>query len=179
VRPTGAPRTTELEFAAGAGSLYRYDGDLVEVVPEVTLSNGLGWSPDGTVMYFVDSLTYGVDVFEFDDMPIDRRRFVAIDPDDGIPDGLTVDDDGGVWLALYGGACVHRYGFGGQLDHVLELPALNVTACCFGGADRRRLYVTTASPDGRVFAADTAVPGPPAQPFLRTAPSAAEPTSCR
>jgi sugar lactone lactonase YvrE len=171
--------TTELEFAPRAGSLYRYDGALVEILPDVTLSNGLGWSPDGPLMYYVDSLTYRVDVFDFDGVPSGRRPFVAVDRADGIPDGLAVDDEGGVWLALYGGACVRRYDAGGALDRVVELPAENVTACCFGGPDRRHLYVTTAAPDGRVYVADAGVTGPAAQPFHSTAPSDAEPTSRR
>ena len=171
--------TTELEFAPGQGSLYRYDGELVPVLTEVTLSNGLGWSPDGTLMYFVDSRTSRVDVFDFDEAPVDRRPFVAIDPDDGTPDGLTVDDEGGVWLALYGGGCVRRYRSDGVLDDVLELPARNVTACCFGGAGLRRLFITSAAPDGDVYVAEPGVTGPAAQPFHSTAPSDAEPTSRR
>jgi sugar lactone lactonase YvrE len=171
--------STELAFAPEAGSLYRYDGELVEVVAGISLSNGLGWSPDGARMYYVDSLTYRIDVFDFDGLPTNRRPFVRIDRRDGIPDGLAVDDEGGVWIALYAGACVRRYDADGRLDDVLEVPARNVTACCFGGADGRQLFVTSAAPDGRVFVADVAASGPPAQPFRSTAPSDAEPTSSR
>jgi sugar lactone lactonase YvrE len=171
--------TTALDFAPGQGSLYRYDGELVPVLTEVTLSNGLGWSPDGTLMYFVDSRTSRVDVFDFDEMPVDRRPFVTIDRDDGTPDGLTVDDEGGVWLALYGGGCVRRYRSDGGLDDVLELPARHVTACCFGGAGLRQLFVTSAAPDGDVYVTEPGVTGPAAQPFHSTAPSDAEPTSRR
>ena len=169
----------ELEFAPDAGSLYRYDGELVEVLAGVSLSNGLGWSPDGARMYYVDSLTYRIDAFDFDGLPRNRRPFVRIDRNDGIPDGLAVDDEGGVWIALWGGACVRRYDAEGRLDEVLEIPARRVTACCFGGADGRQLFVTSAAPDGRVFVADVGVSGPPAQPFRSTAPSDAEPTSSR
>jgi sugar lactone lactonase YvrE len=171
--------TTELDFAPGQGTLYRYDGDLLPVLTELTLSNGLAWSPAGTLMYFVDSLTYRVDVFDFDDFPSGRRPFVEIERGEGIPDGLAVDDEGGVWLALYGGGSVRRYSPVGTLDHVLELPAKNVTACCFGGAGLRDLYVTSAAPDGHVYVAETAVTGPPAQPFHSTAPSDADATSRR
>jgi sugar lactone lactonase YvrE len=171
--------STELEFAPEAGSLYRYDGELVEALSGVSLSNGLGWSPDGACMYYVDSLTYRIDVFDFDELPTNRRPFARIDRHDGIPDGLAVDDEGGVWIALYGGGCVRRYDAEGRLDDVLEMPARNVTACCFGGADGRRLFVTSAAPDGRVFVADVGVSGPTAQPFRSTAPSDAEPTSSR
>lgn len=169
----------ELDFTPRAGTLYRYDGELREVLTGVTLSNGLGWSPDGTLMYYIDTLTYGIDVFDFDGLPTGRRRFATIERGVGAPDGLAVDDEGAVWVALYGGSAVRRYGPGGELDEVIAIPARNVTACCFGGPDRRRLFVTTAAPDGRVYTTDMAVTGPPAQPFQSTAPSEAEPTSRR
>jgi len=169
----------ELEFAKRAGSLYRYDGKLVEVLTDVTLSNGIGWSPDGKLMYYVDTVTYGVDVFDFDGLPVNRRRFATIERGVGAPDGLTVDDEGGVWVALYGGSAVRRYATDGKLEEVVELPARNVTSCCFGGGERRRLFITTAAPDGRVYATDVAITAPPAQPFHSTAPSDAEPTSRR
>ena len=110
--------TLELDFAPHAGSLYRYDGELREVVTGVTVSNGIGWSPDGTLMYYVDTLTWGVDVFDFDGLPSDRRRFATIERGAGAPDGLAVDDEGGVWVALYGGSAVRRYAPDGALDEV-------------------------------------------------------------
>jgi len=171
-----------LDVAPGVASLYRYscNGGVEGVLSDVTLSNGLGWTPDGQGMYFIDSLAYRVDLFDFDVATgaISRRRpFVSIDAADGIPDGLAVDDDGGVWVALYGGGAVRRYGADGTLDRVLVVPADNVTACCFGGNDGRSLYVTTASVGltaderrrqplaGSVFVADVGLSGPPAQPF--------------
>lgn len=160
--------TLELEFAQHAGSVYRYDGELREVVTGVTVSNGIGWSPDGTLMYYVDTLTWGVDVFDFDGLPSDRRRFATIERGAGAPDGLAVDDEGGVWVALYGGSAVRRYAPDGALDEIIEVPARNVTACCFGGAELRRLFVTTAAPDGRIYATDVGVTGPPARAFAGT-----------
>jgi sugar lactone lactonase YvrE len=130
-------------------------------------------------MYYVDSLTQRVDVFDYDGNLANRRPFVSIDRGDGIPDGLAVDDDGGVWVALWGGGCVRRYAPDGSLADELAIPGEHVTACCFGGEDGRALYVTTAAPDGRVYVADVGVAGPPAEPFRRTAPSDAEPTSAR
>jgi sugar lactone lactonase YvrE len=168
----------ELEFAPRVGSLYRYDGELREVLTDVTISNGIGWSPDGTLMYYVDTRTHGIDVFDFDGLPSGRRRFATIERV-GWPDGLAVDDEGGVWVALWGGSAVRRYSPDGALDEVIEVPASNVTACCFGGRDRNRLFVTTAAPDGRMYVTDAAVTGPPAQPFQSTAPSDAEPTGLR
>lgn len=171
-----------LDEAQGAGALYRYssDGGLERALEEVTLSNGLGWTPDGATMYYIDSPTYRVDAFDFDcdtGAISARRPFVALEDGAGIPDGLATDDEGGVWVALWGGAAVRRYGPDGTLDRVLAVPTDNVTACCFGGGDGRSLYVTTASVGlsdeqrrrqplaGSVFVTEVDVSGPPAQPF--------------
>jgi sugar lactone lactonase YvrE len=178
--------TMALDETPGAGALYRYDGRLERVLDEVTLSNGIGWTRDDTRMYYIDSPVQRVDIFDFEVASgriDDRRPFVSIDESEGIPDGLTVDDEGGVWVALYGGSCVHRYDESGHLDAVLEVPALNVTSCCFGGDDGRSLFVTTAAPDGNVYVTQPGVSGPPAHVFhaggTRTAPSDAEETSAR
>ena len=168
--------TTARDHRAGAGTLYRFDGALVPVVEGVTISNGLGWSPDRSLMYYVDTPTRRIDVFDYDGELADRRVFAEVD---GLPDGLCVDDDGGVWVALWGGGRVQRYDAGGTLVHEVAVPAENPTACCFGGVDGRSLFVTTAAPDGRVYVTDAGVSGPPAQPFRRTAPSDADPTSAR
>jgi sugar lactone lactonase YvrE len=178
--------TMALDQTPGAGALYRYDGTLQRVLDGVTLSNGIGWTRDDTQMYYIDSPEQRVDLFGFElasGRVDDRRPFVSIDESDGIPDGLTVDDEGGVWVALYGGSCIHRYDESGRLDAVLEVPAENVTSCCFGGDDGRSLFVTTAAPDGNVYVTQPGVSGPPAHVFhsggTRTAPSDAEDTSAR
>jgi sugar lactone lactonase YvrE len=178
--------TMGLDETPDVGALYRYDDSLERVLDEVTLSNGIGWTRDDTRMYYIDSPLQRVDLFDFElasGRLDDRRPFVSIDESDGIPDGLTVDDEGGVWVALYGGSRVHRYDESGHLDAVLEVPAKNVTSCCFGGDDGRSLYVTTAAPDGNVYVTQPGVSGPPAHVFhaggTRTAPSDAEDTSAR
>jgi sugar lactone lactonase YvrE len=178
--------TMGLDQTPGAGALYRYDGRLQRVLEEVTLSNGIGWTRDDTRMYYIDSPLQRVDLFDFElasGRVDDRRPFVSIDESEGIPDGLTLDDEGGVWVALYGGSCIHRYDESGRLDAVLEVPAENVTSCCFGGDDGRSLFVTTAAPDGNVYVTQPGVSGPPAHVFhaggTRTAPSDAEETSAR
>ena len=178
--------TMGLDLTPGAGALYRYDGTLRRVLDGVTLSNGLGWTRDDTRMYYIDSAAQRVDVFDFELASghlTERRPLVAIDESDGIPDGLTVDDEGGVWVALYRGGCVRRYDERGRLDAVLEVPAENVTSCCFGGDDGRSLFVTTAAPDGNVYVTEPGVTGPPAHVFqtggTRTAPSDADDTSAR
>jgi sugar lactone lactonase YvrE len=183
-----------LDERSPIGALYRYTtgAGLERVLGGVTLSNGLGWSADGRRMYHIDSTTYHVDTFDYDveSGTIGRRGdFVAVEPAAGTPDGLALDDDGCVWVALYGGAAVRRYDESGRLDRVVELPVSNVTACCFGGDDGRSLFVTTARAPGEplsgsVFVADAGIGGPPAQPFRHdggasTAPSEAEPTSAR
>ncbi|MFL5928617.1 MAG: SMP-30/gluconolactonase/LRE family protein, partial [Gaiellaceae bacterium] len=171
-----------------AAALYRFaDGMLERIVDGVTLSNGLGWSPDATLMYYVDSPTHRIDLFDYDvdaGTLANRRPFVELERVDGIPDGIAVDDEGGVWLALWGGSSVRRYSADGRLEEVVDVPAAHVTACCFGGDDGRTLFITSAEPDGRLFVvADAGVSGAPATRFQldgrRTAPSEAEPTSAR
>jgi sugar lactone lactonase YvrE len=178
----------ELDEAPDRAALYRFADSLLEVVLDrVSLSNGLGWSPDTSLFYYVDSPTSAIDVFDFDlatGTATGRRSFVEIEPTAGIPDGLAVDDEGGVWVALWGGFAVRRYTPDGRLDRVIEVPAEHVTACAFGGADGRSLFITTAAPDGRVYVKDVGVGGPPANVFhagpeRSTAPSDAEPTSAR
>jgi sugar lactone lactonase YvrE len=154
----------------GIAALYRYaDGALERVVDDVSLSNGLGWSPDETLMYYVDSPTYRIDVFDYDvgsGTIANRRPFVELEHAAGIPDGLAVDDEGCVWLALWGGSSVRRYSPEGALEHVVDVPATHVTACAFGGEDRRSLFITSAAPDGRLFVVeDAGVAGPPATRF--------------
>ena len=131
----------------GAASLYRLapDHSVSVVLTGVTVSNGIEWSPDGSLAYYNDTDTHRVDVFSWNrDVGLhDRRPFVAI-PDDGRPDGLTVDADGGVWTALANRGAVHRYTADGVLDAVVEIPARKVTACTFGGDDLGTLFVTTS-----------------------------------
>jgi sugar lactone lactonase YvrE len=132
----------------GAGALYRLDpDDSVHVVLEnVTISNGLEWSPDGSLAYYNDTPTQRVDVFDYDGESglTGRRPFAEIPAEAGGPDGLTVDDEGGVWVALYGGGAVRRYNPEGVLDEVIEVPAEQVTACTFGGSNLDQLFITTS-----------------------------------
>jgi sugar lactone lactonase YvrE len=132
------------------GVLYRLDpgGVLTPVVFGVTVSNGLGWAPDGSRLYYVDSPTLRVDVFDYDPETGEasgRRVFADIGPGHGLPDGLTVDAEGGVWVALHGAGALRRYRPDGRLDTEVPLPATQVTSCAFGGPDLADLYVTTAS----------------------------------
>jgi sugar lactone lactonase YvrE len=129
--------------------LYRLDAGAVALQPvldEVTVSNGLGWSPDGRLMYYVDSPTKRVDVFDFESGYLkNRRTFATIDQ--GFPDGLCVDADGGVWVAIWLGGAVRRYLPDGTLDRVVRLATPLVTSCAFAGPDFRTLIITTAAKD--------------------------------
>lgn len=140
--------TMRYDQAAGGGFLARVDqsGRASIVLPSVTTSSGIGWSPDQTLMYFVDTPTGCVDVFDYDvatGTPTNRRPLCRIATDEGAPDGLCVDTAGCVWVAIDGGGQVRRYTPDGTLDRVVEIPATQVTGCCFGGDDMRDLFVTT------------------------------------
>ncbi|MGI9147520.1 MAG: SMP-30/gluconolactonase/LRE family protein [Chloroflexota bacterium] len=132
------------------GALYRLDPDLKvsRMLGGVILSNGLGWSPDGRRMYYIDSMTQGMDVFDFD--PRDgsisnRQRLITIAPGEGLPDGMTVDAEGGLWMALHGTGSIRRYTPDGRIDRVVRVPPSMVTCCAFGGPDLTDLYITTMS----------------------------------
>ncbi len=132
------------------GALYRLDpdGTAHRILSPVATSNGIDWSPDGRLMYYVDTGTRRIDVFNFDSasgLPRERRPFVDLAGDDGRPDGLGVDAEGAIWVALWEGGAVRRYTPEGRLDRVIDLPAALTTKCAFGGPSLTDLYVTTAS----------------------------------
>ena len=141
--------TMALDERSGAGALYRLDPDgrVETMIERVSISNGLDWSDDGRLMYFIDTPTQSVDVFDFDlarGAIANRRSLARIDRVDGSPDGLTLDAEGFVWVALWGGSSVRRYAPDGTLDSIVRAPATHVTSCTFGGADLGDLYITTA-----------------------------------
>ena len=140
--------TMRYDEAPGGGTLSRFapDGSVGVVLDDVAVSNGTGWSPDGRLMYYIDSPTRRIDVFDVGDdrLPFNRRQFAVVEEGAGFPDGLAVDADGCVWVALWDGAAVRRYTPSGELDRVVELPVPRPTACAFGGADLTDLYITTA-----------------------------------
>ncbi|WP_424640888.1 SMP-30/gluconolactonase/LRE family protein [Embleya sp. AB8] len=166
----------------GAGALYRLDPPTeddrhprpVQVFADVTISNGIGWSPDETLLYYVDTDTRRIDVADYaaDTGAVSGRRpFVEIPADAGWPDGLAVDAEGGVWVALWEGGAIRRYTPDGRLDRILSVPARRVTNCGFGGPNLDVLYVTTAATDdreplgGRLFAFRPGVRGQAAHPY--------------
>lgn len=152
-------------------ALWRFDPvqGFARQVTAVSMSNGLGWSRDGRRMYYVDSLTHRVDVLDHDPRAgrLSGRRPLAHVPEDQLPDGLCVDAEGGIWLAVWGGGCVLHLSPDGKVVGRVDLPTPLVTSCAFGGRDLKTLYITTARENdddraaGRLFAADVGAAGAP------------------
>ncbi|MGQ9917465.1 MAG: SMP-30/gluconolactonase/LRE family protein [Bryobacteraceae bacterium] len=141
--------TMAMDLRAGAGALYRLDPDgrVARVLDGVTISNGMDWTADGRRMYYIDSPRKTIDVFDFDlatGTVTNRRAAVVIEEGAGIPDGMTLDAEGRIWVALWGGGAVRCYSAEGRLLEVIEVPASQTTSCCFGGEDFGVLYITSA-----------------------------------
>jgi sugar lactone lactonase YvrE len=145
-----------LDHAAGVGSLVRYaaaaGSGFETVLTGLTIPNGLDWSADGRLMYFVDSVRPAVSVFDFDETTGalgNGRPFAGVDsypalPASAVPDGLTVDEEDCVWVAVWGGGCVLRFDPDGSLLGRIDVPVARVSSCAFGGADLADLFITTA-----------------------------------
>jgi sugar lactone lactonase YvrE len=176
--------TMAYDFETGAGALYRLDPDftVTEMVAGVTISNGLDWTDDDRTMYFIDSMAHGVDAFDFDAHAgtISNRRRVVEMPSDStspngstVPDGMTLDAEGFLWVAVFGASEVRRYAPDGRIDCVITVPVCAVTSCAFGGEDLSDLYITTniVFDDGRephagaLFRCRPGVSGRPARLF--------------
>lgn len=170
----GSPRP----MAGTSGALWRIDpdGTATDLTgPTIQLSNTLAWSMDDRTMYFGDSLAQTIYAYDFDPAAgtIANRRVFARTDDHGVPDGSAIDEDGYLWNARFGGACVIRYAPDGSIDRIVEVPATNPTSCTFGGPGRRTLYITSAREglsaeaiaenprEGDLFALDAGVAGPP------------------
>jgi len=174
--------TMAYDETAGAGAVYRLGPDLAvtKLWDGVTISNGLAWTAGGATVYYIDTPTRGVDVFDYDAETGrlgNRRRVVDVPAAAGFPDGMTIDTDGCLWVALWGGSAVHRYAPDGRLDTVLSFPATNITCPVFGGPGLDVLYVTSARDGlderqlaaqphaGALFAAHVGARGLPAMRF--------------
>ena len=146
--------TMAYDFAPGAAALYRLDPDfkVTTMLRGVTLSNGLDWTVDDRTMYYIDSLAHGIDAFDFDLGPgaiSARRRLIEVPSDrtaqtgDTVPDGMTLDAEGYLWVAIHGASEVRRYSPQGEIERIVRLPVCGVTSCAFGGEELTDLYITS------------------------------------
>jgi sugar lactone lactonase YvrE len=164
-------------------ALYRLGTsfEVTKMESNITISNGIGWSLDQQTMYYVDSKRYVIYAYDFD-LPLgeisNRRHFIEVSPAYGIPDGLTVDAEGFIWCAFYGGSKVTRFNPNGEIDLEVPLPVSQPTCCAFGGSSMMDLFITTARDGlseealaeqplaGDVFMIQTGVRGLPESEFL-------------
>jgi sugar lactone lactonase YvrE len=176
--------TIESAMSPGTGTLYRLDPGPVAtpVLGGLTVSNGLGWSPDARTMWFADSADRAVHGFDYaleGGLLGVERQAIELQDTPGKADGLCVDDEGCVWVGLWAGSAVHRYTPDGRLDTIVEVPASQVTSCAFGGPGGSTLFITTArvgltedalrvEPQaGGLFVVEPGVTGPAATPWRR------------
>jgi sugar lactone lactonase YvrE len=170
--------TMDFDSTPGAGTLYRLDPDLTvhTIRSGMSVPNGIGWSPGGEAMYHIDSLARGIDEYDYDQetgVPSDVRRLADTDPSWGLPDGLAIDAEGGIWVAFWDGSAVRRFSPAGELTATVELPAARPTLPAFCGAGLDQMYVTTARREdgaeadlgGAIFVLEPGVPGLAATPF--------------
>jgi sugar lactone lactonase YvrE len=142
--------TMSLDEKSPTGTLYRLQPDLavVPMLTGVTISNGLAWTADNCTLYYIDTPTRGVDAFDFDletGTLANRRRVIDIPAEAGHPDGMTIDAEDCLWVALWGGSGLRRYTPDGRLDRIVQVPAQFTTSAAFGGAALDELYITSAA----------------------------------
>ncbi|MFI7590305.1 SMP-30/gluconolactonase/LRE family protein [Micromonospora sp. NPDC049359] len=174
--PHGRFWTGSMTYAQtpGGGTLFRLTPGTapVSAVTGMSIPNGPAFDATGTTMYLADTPRGEIDRFAVDPATGDlhgRTPFVRLSPDEGSPDGMTVDAAEHLWVALWGGSAVRRYRPDGSLDREIQLPAAQPAGICLGGADLRRLFIGTASVgltspgplDGALLAVDVGVPGLP------------------
>jgi len=167
------------DYRSGAGTLYRLDPDLtVHVAWEnVTIPNGLVWGDGGTTALHADTADRAVYRYEFDPREGtlgSREVFLDLADAPGSPDGMALDAEGGLWVALWGGRAVHRYDAAGALTETIRVPVTNPTSCAIGGENGTTLFVTTSRQGladrdeegaGRVYSVDIGVTGAPVHAF--------------
>ncbi len=145
-----ATMSEEEEKQKPEGILYRLDPDHSVHVMDTNfiIPNGMGWSPDNTRMYLTDSTKHSIYMYDFDSQTgtiSSRRTFVDTFNEQGVPDGLTVDSEGCVWSARWGGAKIVRYDPHGKVERVIDVPVPQPSSCVFGGKNLDELYITSAS----------------------------------
>lgn len=157
------------ESVGFGGDLYCLtDGDVTKVISDTGISNGMAWSSDGKKFYWADSPEHAVFVFDYDlDTGSISNRQTLCTISDGVPDGLCIDSENNLWIAIWGGRRVeNRDGKTGELIGKIDVDASNVTCCCFGGPDMNVLFITTSGEgqtgegDGCIFKCKLDVNGP-------------------
>jgi sugar lactone lactonase YvrE len=166
--------TMSYDERPNGGAVYRVTPDrrVTEVLAPVSISNGVQWSADGSRVFYVDTPTRCVDVFDVDPATgawSRRRTHIRIEGAEGVPDGMAIDGDDGLWIALWGGGAVNHYDKAGRLVETVTVPGVSqVSSCAFGGDRRSDLYITTSRKDlpasqepnaGAVFSVETSIPG--------------------
>jgi sugar lactone lactonase YvrE len=141
--------TMALDHRTPDSCLYRIGADLkmTTMLTSIVVSNGLGWSPDNRKLYYNDTVARHIDMFDFDLITgavQNRSHLVEFSERPGWPDGMAVDEQGYLWIAVWGGWSVRRYRPDGFLDSIVKLPVAKVTSCCFGGRNLTELYITTS-----------------------------------
>ena len=141
--------TMNMDEQNAHGSLYSFDGkSITKLLSQITISNGMTWSPDYQTFYYIDSPTREVRAFDYDlstGKVADPRCVISVPQALGWPDGMTSDQQGNLWVAMWGGAQVTKWNpETGRLLEQIPIPAKNVSSCTFGGRDRNVLYITSA-----------------------------------
>ena len=168
----------DVEAHPDGSALYRLDKDgkvLTKVIDGVGISNGLAWSADGKTLFFIDSITLSIDSFDYHDGQISNRKRMWTAPDDsyGVPDGMCIDSEDGLWVAFWGGGKVRRFNSRFEITDEIELPQPLVTSCTFAGRELNLLVITTARSEqtgedenlGKTYVAKVSISGTPTQLF--------------
>lgn len=142
--------TMPLNESESCGSVYMMASDLsaIKKIKDVTISNGMAWSLNHTIFYYIDTPTYRVVAYSYDKNTgniTNKKVIIKVGEEDGFPDGMTIDDEGMLWIAHWGGWQLTRWNpKTGKKISAIKLPVSNVTSCTFGGADLTDLYITSA-----------------------------------
>jgi len=167
--------TMAMDKRQGAGSLYVLDRGVVsEVVTGVTISNGLVWSAHGSTMHYIDTPTRRIDRYFVDGSALRHDGSLDLSARPGNPDGMTIDDEGTLWVAMWGASAVHRYDPSGELIGIVHVDAPQVSSVTFGGPDRDTLFITTSRED---YAPDDCIAHPLAGAIFQVRPGVRGPAA--
>lgn len=167
--------TMNMKKSGPTGNLYKLDHDITKVLDKLTVSNGLGWNPENDIMYLIDSAVRKVYAFDFDlnkGEIYNKRILIDFNGEPGNPDGMSVDEEGYLWIAHWGGGKISRWSPSGEKVFEIKLPVTYVTSVTFGTYEMDRLFITTASKEneplsGKVFTTHVGVKGIPSYRFKK------------